>query len=88
MLRDDHFDPESSPLTGTAHHRQPAHARCHCSPACRDADVNPRTTRMDEFRRARDEVQRMNSAERQRAVAELEAPSEGRDRDESEGGSP
>lgn len=50
--------------------------------------MNPRTTRMDEFRRARDEVQRMNSAERQRAVAELEAPSEGRDRDESEDGSP
>lgn len=50
--------------------------------------MTPRTRRMDEFRLARDQVQQMNSAERQRAVAELEAPPEGRDRDESEDGSP
>ena len=50
--------------------------------------MSARTRRMDEFRLARDQVQHMNSAERQRAVAELEAPSEGRERDEYEDGSP
>lgn len=43
---------------------------------------------MDEFRLARDQVQRMNSAERQRTVTQLETPSEEYDRDESEDGSP
>lgn len=48
--------------------------------------MTARPNGMDEFRRARDHVQRMNAADRQRADTATEAPAEWRDLDEREGG--